>query len=69
MWSGLGYYSRGQRLLEGALKVQNELDGQIPSNAVQLEKELPGVGRYTAGAIASIAFNEVNHIIVFFIFL
>ncbi|XP_071483135.1 adenine DNA glycosylase-like [Diadema antillarum] len=63
MWSGLGYYSRGQHLLEGALKVQNELGGRIPENAEQLQKKLPGVGRYTAGAIASIAFDEPTGVV------
>ncbi|XP_054764333.2 adenine DNA glycosylase-like [Lytechinus pictus] len=63
VWAGLGYYSRGQRLLEGALKVKNELDGQIPGTAEQLQKKLPGVGRYTAGAIASISFNEATGVV------
>ncbi|XP_030852406.1 adenine DNA glycosylase-like [Strongylocentrotus purpuratus] len=63
VWAGLGYYSRGQRLFEGACKVQNELDGQIPGTAEQLRKELPGVGRYTAGAIASISFSEATGVV------
>lgn len=45
MWSGLGYYSRGRRLFEGACMVVNELDGKIPSDSVLLLKKLPGVGR------------------------
>ena len=57
VWSGLGYYSRGQRLLDGARKVQ-ELNGHMPRTAKELQEKLPGVGRYTAAAIASIAFNE-----------
>lgn len=57
VWSGLGYYSRGQRLLEGAKKV-HALDGHMPRTAKELQERLPGVGRYTAAAIASIAFNE-----------
>ena len=36
-----------------------ELGGQMPNTAEDLQKKLPGVGRYTAGAIASIAFNQV----------
>ena len=41
-----------------------ELNGQIPNTADALIKQLPGVGRYTAGAIASIAFGQVINIIV-----
>ncbi|KAK3089482.1 hypothetical protein FSP39_003963 [Pinctada imbricata] len=58
MWSGLGYYSRGRRLFEGAVKVVNSFQGRMPTTAESLLKELPGVGRYTAGAIASIANNQ-----------
>ena len=60
MWSGLGYYSRGRRLQEGAVKVMKELDGDIPTTAEELIEKLPGVGRYTAGAVASIAFGQVG---------
>ncbi|XP_078574253.1 adenine DNA glycosylase-like isoform X2 [Branchiostoma floridae x Branchiostoma japonicum] len=63
MWSGLGYYSRGRRLHEGAQKVVKELDGQMPSSAASLLKELPGVGRYTAGAIASIAYSQATGVV------
>ncbi|XP_025110074.1 adenine DNA glycosylase-like [Pomacea canaliculata] len=63
MWSGLGYYSRGKRLHEGAKKVVNELEGQVPKSAADLEKKLPGVGRYTAGAIASIALGEKTGVV------
>ncbi|XP_043555035.1 adenine DNA glycosylase isoform X3 [Chiloscyllium plagiosum] len=59
MWSGLGYYSRGRRLYEGAQKVISEFKGEMPQNAEELQKQLPGVGRYTASAIASIAFGQV----------
>ena len=48
-WKGLGYYSRGARLLAAAQKVVNELDGQMPKDAKSMQKELPGVGPYTAG--------------------
>lgn len=58
MWSGLGYYSRGRRLHEAARKVVNELCGKMPKSSEALQRELPGVGRYTACAIASIAFRE-----------
>nr|CAB3264090.1 A/G-specific adenine DNA glycosylase-like [Phallusia mammillata] len=57
MWSGLGYYSRGRRLREGAIKVIQSCDGKIPASSAELLK-LPGIGRYTAAAIASIAFHE-----------
>ncbi|XP_072537300.1 A/G-specific adenine DNA glycosylase [Salminus brasiliensis] len=60
MWSGLGYYSRGRRLHEGAQKVVSELGGQMPRSAETLLKQLPGVGRYTAGAISSIALGQVT---------
>jgi A/G-specific adenine glycosylase len=58
IWAGLGYYSRGKRLWEGAKKVTEELNGSMPRKAAALEKELPGVGKYTASAIASIAFKQ-----------
>ncbi|KAH8998009.1 DNA glycosylase [Lactarius akahatsu] len=58
MWKGLGYYSRAARLLAAAKKVVEELDGRLPDNAKDMETLIPGVGRYTAGAICSIAFNE-----------
>ncbi|XP_062509450.1 adenine DNA glycosylase-like [Corticium candelabrum] len=57
MWAGLGYYSRGRRLLEGAQKVMRDFNGKIPDTSHQL-RTLPGVGQYTAAAIASIVFNE-----------
>lgn len=56
-WEGLGYYSRARNLYQAARKVQSEYGGQIPSSRSQLEA-LPGIGRYTAGAIASIAFGQ-----------
>ncbi|KAI8075065.1 DNA glycosylase [Gongronella butleri] len=58
LWAGLGYYSRAKRLWEGARKVVQEMDGQLPGTAAELEKQIPGVGPYTAGAIASIVFNQ-----------
>jgi len=57
MWAGLGYYSRGRRLWEGACHVEKDLGGVMPRTAEELLK-LPGVGRYTAAAVASIAYNE-----------
>ncbi|KAF8273721.1 DNA glycosylase [Lactarius quietus] len=58
LWKGLGYYSRAARLLAAAKKVVGELDGRLPDNAKDMETLIPGVGRYTAGAICSIAYNE-----------
>uniref|UniRef100_A0A7N8X1J8 Adenine DNA glycosylase n=1 Tax=Mastacembelus armatus TaxID=205130 RepID=A0A7N8X1J8_9TELE len=60
MWAGLGYYSRGKRLHEGAQKVVTELKGQMPQTVDSLLKQLPGVGRYTAAAIGSIALGQVT---------
>ncbi|KAF9547052.1 hypothetical protein EC957_008901 [Mortierella hygrophila] len=57
VWTGLGYYSRASRLHTGAQKVLKEFNGVLPSDPVLLEKEVPGVGRYTAGAIVSHAYN------------
>ncbi|MGC1376788.1 MAG: A/G-specific adenine glycosylase [Anaerolineales bacterium] len=56
-WEGLGYYSRARNLHRAAKMVVDEFGGQIPRDAAQLRR-LPGVGRYTAAAIASIAFNQ-----------
>ena len=56
-WSGLGYYRRA-RMMHGAAKfIVRELDGHFPKTASGL-RALPGVGRYTSAAIASIAFEE-----------
>jgi len=56
-WSGLGYYRRARRLHAAARKIVRERAGQFPTTAADLTT-LPGIGRYTAAAIASIAFNE-----------
>jgi A/G-specific adenine glycosylase len=56
-WSGLGYYRRARMLHRGAQFVVRELGGRLPRTAVEL-RTLPGVGEYTAAAIASIAFGE-----------
>ncbi|XP_047655834.1 adenine DNA glycosylase isoform X1 [Tachysurus fulvidraco] len=63
MWSGLGYYSRGRRLHEGAQKVVHDLRGEMPKSAENLLKQLPGVGRYTAGAVSSIAQGQVTGVV------
>jgi A/G-specific adenine glycosylase len=57
LWEGLGYYSRARNLHRAAQAVVREYAGQLPRTAEGL-RELPGIGRYTAGAIASIAFGE-----------
>ena len=57
MWAGLGYYRRARNLLKAAQLVAQERDGQLPTDATALRR-LPGVGRYTAGAVASIAFGK-----------
>jgi A/G-specific adenine glycosylase len=56
-WEGLGYYSRARNLHEAARIVVTEYKGELPREVSQL-RQLPGIGRYTAGAIASIAFNR-----------
>lgn len=56
-WSGLGYYRRARLLHRAAQQVVEEFDGRLPSSAVEL-RQLAGIGRYTAAAIASIAFGE-----------
>lgn len=57
LWEGLGYYSRVRNLHRAAQIIMDEHDEVFPSNFTQV-LELPGVGRYTAGAICSIAFNQ-----------
>jgi A/G-specific adenine glycosylase len=62
LWSGLGYYRRAQQLLKGARKVVAEFDGVIPSTVEEL-MSIPGIGRYTAGAICSQAFSIPSPIV------
>ncbi|NUP90667.1 MAG: A/G-specific adenine glycosylase [Candidatus Sumerlaeia bacterium] len=57
LWAGLGYYNRAKNLHRAARQIQNEFTGRIPGT-VEALMTLPGVGRYTAGAIASIAFGR-----------
>ncbi len=56
-WEGLGYYSRARNLHRAARLVRDQLGGTIPATFEGL-RGLPGVGEYTAGAVASIAFGE-----------
>jgi A/G-specific adenine glycosylase len=55
-WKGLGYYSRARNLHRAAQVVRDAHAGQVPSDPTAL-RALPGVGEYTAGALASIAFG------------
>jgi len=57
LWAGLGYYSRARNLKAAAEKIVNDLNGHFPMT-VQQWQDLPGIGPYTAGAIASIALNQ-----------
>jgi A/G-specific adenine glycosylase len=56
-WAGLGYYARARNLHRAAKFVTEEFGGRFPQTAEALRK-LPGIGVYTSGAIASIAFDE-----------
>lgn len=57
LWEGLGYYNRAKNLKKAAQLVMKDYGGELPSTYQQL-LNLPGIGPYTAGAIASIAFGE-----------
>ncbi|MCY3036885.1 A/G-specific adenine glycosylase [Aerococcus urinae] len=57
LWAGLGYYSRAKNLHRAAQEIVNDYGGQFPQTAKELKK-LSGIGPYTAGAIASIAFGQ-----------
>jgi A/G-specific adenine glycosylase len=61
-WQGLGYYSRARNLLATVRQIAQEHAGQIPRDVDTLLK-LPGIGRYTAGAIASIAYDTAAPIL------
>jgi len=55
-WEGLGYYSRARNLRAGAAVVRDRFGGVVPDTPEAL-REVPGIGAYTAGAIASIAYR------------
>jgi A/G-specific adenine glycosylase len=55
-WAGLGYYARARNLHATARRVVTEHDGVLP-RAPEALRQLPGIGRYTAGAVASLAFG------------
>lgn len=61
-WEGLGYYRRARQLHAAAKRIVAEHGGEFPKTAAGL-RGLPGIGRYTAGAIASIAFGEREPIV------
>ncbi len=56
LWQGLGYYSRGRNLKKAAVEIQQKYQGKLPAD-FDLLLALPGIGRYTASAIGSIAFG------------
>lgn len=57
VWEGLGYYGRARSLHQAARVVVDHFGGHLPDNLEALQR-LPGIGRYTAGAILSIAYNQ-----------
>jgi len=57
IWEGLGYYSRARHLHQAAKRIVGQFNGRIPDRLNDL-LSLPGIGRYTAGAILSIAHNK-----------
>ena len=57
LWEGLGYYNRVRNMQKTARILINQFDGKLPED-YELLLKLPGIGAYTAGAIASIAFNK-----------
>jgi A/G-specific adenine glycosylase len=61
-WSGLGYYRRARLLHAGVREVVARYGGRVPEDA-DARRALPGVGRYTAGAIGSIAFGEEEPVV------
>jgi A/G-specific adenine glycosylase len=57
LWEGLGYYSRARNLKRAAIEMMERHGGRLPESAEELRK-LPGIGDYTAGAVASISFGK-----------
>jgi len=62
LWEGLGYYSRARNIHKTATKVAEEFGGRFPNSAEELQ-QLPGIGRYTANAIASFAYDQSEPIV------
>ena len=61
-WSGLGYYRRARLLHAGVREVVERYGGEVPEDP-DARRALPGIGRYTAGAIGSIAFGRPEAIV------
>ena len=61
-WAGLGYYARARNLLACARAVRDRFDGRFPETEAAL-RELPGLGPYTAAAVAAIAFNLPSNVV------
>lgn len=59
LWEGLGYYNRARNLKKAAQKIESEYQGDFPNSYDKL-RTLPGIGDYTASAIASICFDEAQ---------
>ena len=62
LWEGLGYYSRARNLHKTAIFIVENHNGIFPSNSLELIN-LPGIGKYTASAIASICFDEKTAVV------
>jgi A/G-specific adenine glycosylase len=62
LWEGLGYYTRARNLQKAARQIVEKHDGKFPDNFDDV-LTLPGIGRYTAGAVCSIAFNQPTPIL------
>ncbi|NOS72895.1 MAG: A/G-specific adenine glycosylase [Verrucomicrobia bacterium] len=62
LWEGLGYYTRVRNMQQAAQQIISQYNGKFPKNFDDI-LSLPGVGRYTAGAISSIAFNQSRPIL------
>jgi len=62
VWAGLGYYSRARNLQAAARSIVEDHGGQLPDDVRKL-RTLKGVGRYTAGAVASIAFDQPEPVV------
>jgi A/G-specific adenine glycosylase len=59
LWSGVGYYSRAKNMLKCAKEVASRYGGRFP-NDLKLLQGLPGIGRYTAGALRNVCFEELT---------
>ncbi|MCA9058691.1 MAG: A/G-specific adenine glycosylase [Planctomycetaceae bacterium] len=62
LWEGLGYYSRARNIHRAAQLLVGDYAGEFPQDVAELQ-QLPGIGRYTAGAIASFAFGKAAPIV------